>query len=284
MLLNMGAWLCYADLVPPESMTIDDLAQRAGCTTRTVRNHQTAGLVPPPALVGRVGYYNEGHLARLRLIAQLQDQGYSLAGIASLLSAWEQGHGLAEVLGFEEVLTAPWSDEAPEVVSPQELLVLFPEGATRPDLILRAVELGLLAPEGPMVRLPSPRLVHAGAELVAVGVPLEVALDEVAKLRDDLDGVARRLVNLFEVHVWKPFTDAGMPGDELPRVTDALRRIRPLAAATVDAVLAQAMEHRVAASTAMATVRAGVAQTATKSAAPTAMSAAPAAVHSDTSA
>ena len=238
---------------PSDRMTIDELARRAGCTTRTVRNHQTAGLLPPPTLVGRVGHYDQGHLGRLRLIAQLQEQGYSLAGISQLLQAWETGRSLADVLGFEQALTAPWSDEEPEVVTPQHLFALFPESATRPDLILRAVELGLLVPDGPHVRIPSPRLVHAGAELVAVGVPLAAALEEVAELREDLDRVARRFVRMFEDHVWKPFADADMPADQLPRVTDALRRIRPLAAATVQAVLAQAMEQRVAASTTMTT-------------------------------
>ncbi len=239
-------------------MTIDELARRAGCTTRTVRNHQTAGLLPPPTLVGRVGRYDEGHLGRLRLIAQLQDQGYSLAGISSLLQAWEAGQSLADVLGFEQALTAPWTDEEPETVTAERLFTLFPEAATRPDLVLRAVELGLLEPDGAMVRLPSPGLVHAGAELVAVGVPLDAALDEMASLREDLDRVARRFVRMFEDHVWRPFADAGMPADELPRVTDALRRIRPLAAATVQAVLARAMEDTVAASTAMTTAREGV--------------------------
>ena len=247
-----------AGAAPSERMTIDELTRRAGCTARNVRNHQTAGLLPPPTLIGRVGHYDEGHLARLRLIAQLQEQGYSLAGIASLLAAWEQGHSLADVLGFEAALTAPWSDEEPEVVSPAEMFRLFPEAATRPDLILRAAQIGLLAPEGTRVRLPRPSLVHAGAELVAVGVPLAAALDEVAALRADLDRVAGRLVQLFEDHVWKPFADAGMPAEELPRVTEALRRIRPLAAATVQAVLAQAMEHRTAASTAMSSIREGM--------------------------
>ena len=239
-------------------MTIDELARRAGCTTRNIRNHQTAGLLPPPTLVGRVGHYDDGHLARLRLIAQLQEQGYSLAGIASLIRAWEEGHSLADVLGFEQALTAPWSDEEPELVSPAEMFRLFPEIATRPDLILRGVELGLVEPEGTMVRLPSPRLVRAGAELVAVGVPLAAALDEIAALRDDLERVASRLVRMFEEHVWKPFADAGLPADPLPRFTDALQRTLPLAAATVEAVLAHAMEAATAASTAMASVREGM--------------------------
>ena len=238
-------------------MTVDELARRAGVTTRTIRNHQTGGLLPPPTLVGRTGYYGEGHLARLRLIAQLQEQGYSLAGIGSLIKAWQAGHSLTDVLGFEQALTAPWTDEEPQIVSPLEMLKLFPEAAKHPDLILRGVQLGLMEPAGANIRIPSPRLVHAGSELVAVGVPLAAALDEVANLRDDLDRVAKRFVALFEDHVWKPFAEAGMPADQLPAVTDALRRIRPLAAATVQAVLAQAMEYRTAASTAMSSIRAG---------------------------
>jgi DNA-binding transcriptional MerR regulator len=237
-------------------MTIDELARRAEVTTRTIRNHQTIGLLPPPRLVGRVGYYDEGHLGRLRLIAQLQEQGYSLAGIAGLLEAWERGRSLADVLGFEQALTAPWTDEEPQVVDPAALFELFPESATRPDLVLRSVELGLLEPDGVKVRVPSPRLVNAGAELVAVGIPLEEALDAMAAMRDVLDGVADRLVRLFDEHIWDPFAADGMPADELPRVTEALKRMRPLAAETVLAVLARAMEQRVAASTAMTTTRA----------------------------
>ncbi len=240
-----------AGVPEPGAMTIDELARRAGVTTRSVRNHQTAGLLPPPTLVGRVGRYDEGHLARLRLIAQLQEQGFSLAGIGELLRAWESGRSLADVLGFEQAITAPWTDEEPEVVSPQRLFELFPEATTRPDLILRAVELGLLAPEGAAVRLPRPRLVHVGAELVAVGVPLAAALEELAQLSGDLDRVARRFVRLFEDHVWKPFADAGMPAEQLPAVTAAVRRIRPLAAGAVQAVLARSMEQAVAASTTM---------------------------------
>src|SRR5437763_12662507 len=104
-----------------EGMTVDQLAQRAGTTTRNVRNYQTQGLLPPPALVGRTGYYDEGHLGRLRLIAQLQQQGFSLAGIAEMLRAWGQGRSLGDLLGFEEALTAPWADDGAGFMTPQEL-------------------------------------------------------------------------------------------------------------------------------------------------------------------
>lgn len=234
-----------------EPITVDELARLAGTTTRNVRNYQTLGLLPPPTMAGRVGHYDEGHLARLRIIARLQDQGFSLSAIAALLRAWEDGRALAEVLGFEQALTAPWSEEPPEVVSAEELLELFPEAAGDPVVAARAVELGLVVPEAGSFRLPSPSLVRAGAELVDVGVPLAATQEEVAALRGDMARVAARFVALFESHVWEPFAADGMPAERLAQVTDALRRLRPLAAIAVTSTLAHAMEEAVAASTAL---------------------------------
>lgn len=235
-------------------MTVDELARRAETTTRNVRNYTTQGLLPGPTMVGRTGYYDDGHLGRLRLIAQLQSQGFSLAGIAELLKAWEQGRSLADLLGFEEVLTAPWTNEAPEFMAPLELLELFPEAVDDPALAIRAIELGLIVPQEDGFLVPSPSLLRTGAELAAVGVPLAATQDALAALRDDMNRVAARLVGMFERFIWKPYVEAGMPAERLPEITDALRRMRPLAAISVHAVLAQAMARATAASTAASAV------------------------------
>ncbi len=230
-------------------MTVDALALRARTTTRNIRNYQSLGLLPPPSLVGRVGYYDEGHLGRLRLIARLQEQGFALAGIRELVQAWEQGRSLGDLLGFEQALTEPWNLEEPEYLTAQELLDLFPQAAQDVSLGLRAVELGLIEPEGERFRVPSPTMLRAGAELVAAGIPLAATQDEFAALRGDLERVAARFVELFERYVWQPFVTAGMPPERLPQVTEALRRMRPQAATAVQAMLAQAMEHQSAACT-----------------------------------
>jgi DNA-binding transcriptional MerR regulator len=249
---------------PNQQMTIDELAHRAGTTTRNVRNYQTLGLLPPPTLVGRVGYYDQGHLGRLRLVAHLQGEGFSLAGIAELLKAWEAGRSLADVLGFEQALTAPWTDEEPEVMTVEALLELFPAALDDPAVAVRAVELGLIEPEGDHFRVPSPSLLRSGAELAAVGVPLAETQDELAALRADMARTAARFVAMFERHIWKPFVEAGMPGERLGEVTEALRRMRPLAAVSVQATLAQAMAQATAASTAVQAVLAGAAHTDTR--------------------
>jgi DNA-binding transcriptional MerR regulator len=58
-----------------DDLTIDELARRAGTRTTTVRLYQTKGLLPPPEIRGRLGYYNAAHLARLRVIDRLQKRG-----------------------------------------------------------------------------------------------------------------------------------------------------------------------------------------------------------------
>ncbi|MBW3574633.1 MAG: MerR family transcriptional regulator [Actinobacteria bacterium] len=235
---------------PRTDMTIDTLAQRSGISARNIRSYQSQGLLPAPTVTGRTGYYDDGHLGRLRLITRLQERGFSLAGIGELLRAWEERRSLGEVLGFEEALTAPWSDEVPETVSVEELAERFPEAVHDPGLALRAIELGLIEPAGEAFRVPSPSLLQTGAELVAVGVPLAVTQDEVAALRADMARIATRFVGLFERYVWAPFVEAGMPPDQLAAVTDALRRLRPLAEVAVRATLAPAMEEATATSTA----------------------------------
>jgi DNA-binding transcriptional MerR regulator len=65
--------------VPPPAaaheMTIRQLAERTGMTVRNIRAHQTRGLLPPPVVRGRTGYYDEEHVARIELTRQMQADG-----------------------------------------------------------------------------------------------------------------------------------------------------------------------------------------------------------------
>jgi DNA-binding transcriptional MerR regulator len=123
---------------------IDDLARRAGVTSRTIRAYQARGLLPPPELRGRTGFYSEEHLHRLRMIDDLQARGFSLAAIRQTLDTWARGGDLGHLLGFEHLLGAPLLDEEPEHTTLSALLARFPEAATDPALLERAIALGLL--------------------------------------------------------------------------------------------------------------------------------------------
>src|ERR1035437_10367026 len=67
-------------------LTVEQLAAEVGMSVRNIRNHHTRGLLPPPEVRARVGYYNSEHVARLRLIQDLQADGFNLTAIERLLS------------------------------------------------------------------------------------------------------------------------------------------------------------------------------------------------------
>jgi DNA-binding transcriptional MerR regulator len=221
---------------------IDELAQRAETAVRNVRAYQDRGLLPPPRRVGRVGLYDDSHLARLRLINQMLERGYSLANIAELVNGWEQGQNLGELLGLEVALTGPWSDEVPTFVSAAELAQVF--GAQDARALGIAIKLGIIEPDGERFRVNSPRWFQAGAELVAAGIPLDAVLANARALQRDMDRVAARFVELVTTHVFEPIGDR-LPKDEVPRLAEVVRRLRPLAQMAVDSELARAMERQV---------------------------------------
>jgi DNA-binding transcriptional MerR regulator len=228
---------------------IDELAREAGATVRNIRAYQDRGLLPPPRLEGRVGYYDDSHLARLRLIGQLLARGYTFAIIKELLLAWEHGKEVSEVLGLEKVLTDPWSDEIPGQAGHGELVAAFGGGLSDAEIaafLERAVALGLIEPDGDHYRVPSPRLLHVGGELVAAGIPLDAVLDIAEQIRDDCEVIAGRFVNLVDEHVFDRVSPDAVPGgEELPQLAAIVRRMRPLVKMVVEPFIARAMETRV---------------------------------------
>src|ERR671929_1691960 len=90
--------------VSERTLTVEQLASETGMSVRNIRNHQSRGLLPPPEVRARVGYYGAEHVARLRLIQELQANGYNLAAIKHLLS--RSGGSAEDVLGFARALLA----------------------------------------------------------------------------------------------------------------------------------------------------------------------------------
>jgi DNA-binding transcriptional MerR regulator len=223
---------------------VDELAGAAGTTVRNVRAYQDRGLLPPPRRQGRVGVYTDAHLARLRLVGQLLDRGFTLGNIAELVSAFERGHDLGTVLGLEDVVTSPWSDEVAAWVTVDELAELF-SGAD-PEFVDEAIALGLLEPDHGRLRVPSPRLLHAGAELYAAGVPIDAVLGHARALRRDIERIAQRFLRLTAEHVLDRYLHApeeDLSDEDLAGLVEVIRRLRPLAQMAVDAELARAMER-----------------------------------------
>src|ERR1700676_3864702 len=129
---------------PGYDLTVEQLAAEVGMSVRNIRNHHTRGLLPPPEVRARVGYYSAEHVARLRLILDLQADGFNLASIERLLSGSD---GLAErLLGLRRAVTTPYEPETPEVITAEELVKRF--GDLDAKDIERVRKLKLLVPLG----------------------------------------------------------------------------------------------------------------------------------------
>jgi DNA-binding transcriptional MerR regulator len=215
-------------------MTIGELARRTGMTIRNIRAHQTRGLLPPPEVHGRTGYYNEDHVARIELTREMQAEGLNLEAIRRVLESSEGSS--REMVDFARAVRAPFEDETPEIFDQEELAAAWNVERFDPKLLRRAEKLGILRqlPED-KIEVISPRLQRAGAALIELGVSPQAAVDTAEELRRRSEAVARTFVELFVQEIWEPFDKAGRPEEEWPKVREALDRMRPLAS---DALLA----------------------------------------------
>jgi DNA-binding transcriptional MerR regulator len=139
------------------TLTIDELAARAGVTVRTVRFYSTKGLLPPPVIgPRRVGHYSGEHLDRLALIEELQHQGMTLAAIERYLQQLPPDLS-AQDLAIHRAVVSTWAPETLETLSRAELREragralsdhdverLGAMGVVRPDEGGYVVDVGLL--------------------------------------------------------------------------------------------------------------------------------------------
>jgi DNA-binding transcriptional MerR regulator len=221
---------------------IGELARAAGITVRTLRYYQERKLLPPPRREGRIAWYSHTHLTRLRIIGQLLERGHTLGGTAELLSAWEQGYDLPELLGFERAMTAPWSDEVPAVVTVADISALL-DGQLTPEVLEEAVRLGYIEVDGDRVLHVSRRLLDITASLVREGIPLAAILAASRELQAGLDSLASLFVELVITHVLGRRSGPPEP-HEVARLAETIERLRPVARTVIDAEFARAMDRR----------------------------------------
>lgn len=224
-------------------LTIEQLAAESGMTVRNIRAHRARGLLPAPEVRERVGYYGPEHLARLRLITQMQADGFNLRAIERLL---EETHGPPEqLLSLREAVSTPFENEQSRVFTAAELRERFGEQADAKTLAL-AVRIGVLTQlDEDRYEAPLPSLLDAAEEVVARGVPLAHSLALDAKVREHCRAVAREFVQLFLDDLWKPFADAGYPAERWSEVTESIERLRPLSSRVLLAAYQLTMSHEV---------------------------------------
>lgn len=212
-------------------------------TVRNVRSYQDRGLIPPPTKRGRAAYYSDGHLARLELIGELLDRGYNLQNIDELITAWEKGQDVGEVLGLEGAIGGPFLQEPATRLSIPELLKMFP--GISPTLIPKVAASGLLRVDGIEVVVRSMRLLNVGAELYQLGIPLESILETLRLAQDDVRHMAKRFVRLIVGSMIDQY-DGELPRpSEAPELAGLVTRIKPMASIASETLFAMALEEEI---------------------------------------
>ncbi|MGW6276667.1 MerR family transcriptional regulator [Kribbella sp. NPDC055071] len=225
-----------------EELTVDQLAAKVGMTVRNVRAYAGRGLIPPPRLAGRTGYYGADHVARLTLVRELLGKGYTLAAVERMMSELPDG---ALALGVFETLVNPWTPAEPEVLD--EFQLAERAGVPHdPAVIAQLVKLGIAERQDDgLLRIPNPDLLRTGLEVIKLGVPMQAIFEMLPKLFAQADAVAKTYVELFRGTVWRDFTNAGMPAEGWPEIQRTLEGIIPLAGQALVAAFRESMAREI---------------------------------------
>ncbi|MDQ1046217.1 DNA-binding transcriptional MerR regulator [Streptomyces sp. V4I2] len=201
---------------------MEELARLAGIPVRTLRFYRERKLIAPPRREGRIAWYDDHHLARLRTIAALLERGHTLSSIAELAEAFEHGRNVGELLGVDTP-----TEEEPVRLTPEELAARF-EGEVTPENFAAALELGYLGTDGDEIVHISRRLLDVSSALVREGIPLAEVLDAGKRVREHTDALAELFAEVILRHA---------PAEDL-------QRLRPLARSVVEAELSLALDRR----------------------------------------
>jgi DNA-binding transcriptional MerR regulator len=224
---------------------IDDLARLAGTTTRNIRVYRDRGLLHPPLRVGRVALFNDTHLTRLRLISSMLDRGYNISHVREMLTAWEQGKDLGDVLGLENAIAGTWAAEKPTT-----MVIAQARGLIDDDQAFdRLVGAGLirLDDNGQDATIVRPKLIEAFNDVRGYGFSIDKLIDVHEQVLPLVDQISSILVNAGAEHVQdriKP--GVGLPDDtEVAELITMLVQFRTQAVAAVTATLASSIESTI---------------------------------------
>ena len=227
-------------------LTIDQLAAAVGMTVRNVRAYAARGLLPPPRLVGRTGYYGRQHVARLTLVRQMLAEGHSLAVIERTLSD-APATSSATTLALHRALVMPWLPDEPYEIPAGDLASRAGLHGEDPDLLAELAELGVVEvlSDG-VVRVLDPVLLDAGLEVVRLGIPPHELVQAQARVLELVRQIADVYVQLFRDTVWQPFAAAGAPPEDSDEMRRTVERVQPAAAQALLASFRTAMASAVA--------------------------------------
>ncbi|MGW9131489.1 MerR family transcriptional regulator [Streptomyces sp. NPDC055681] len=211
------------------TLTVDELAARAGVTVRTVRFYSTRGLLPPPVIgPRRVGHYGHAHLSRLALIEELQHQGMTLAAIERYLEQLPPDLS-AHDLAIHRALVASWAPDSAEEATRAELERRAGRALTEDD-VDRLAAMGVLeraeAAHGSF-RV-DPGMLRLGVELLDVPIANETILAARTVLLEHTRSAAHELTRLFRDEVWNPYRERESDPEHVAAMKSLSAHMQPM--------------------------------------------------------
>jgi DNA-binding transcriptional MerR regulator len=204
-----------------ELLTLEELTTRVGMSVRNIRFYTTKGLVPPPIRRGRSGYYNDSHVARLELVRELQNHGFTLTAIERYVADIPDDAS-PEDIALRRTMLAPWQADLPVSMSRAEL-------SRRAGRELSNDELDTLVSLGVVRRRQNGLAVAVsqlsnGMRLLDLGFPAEVARAAKEVFQSHGQQMADELETVIRTRL-APAYDEGMDD---ARLREVLERLKPL--------------------------------------------------------
>ena len=221
-----------------EEFPIDELARRTGLTVRNIRELQGRGLIEPPTLRGRKGFYGATQLGQIALVRKLQERGYALNSIKDLIESWNARGASSSVKLLEDALR----ERHGEVLSEAEVAALLPEVLEEPYLS-RAMDLKLLVERDGERVATDAELVYFGSAFISCGLPMDLLLDELMLLQEEAVRITDLFRSNFQDHVIVPLQSKGISKEGLEELANAIVVLRQTSTRAVAVVVRRALER-----------------------------------------
>jgi DNA-binding transcriptional MerR regulator len=205
---------------------VERLAAACDVSVDTVRYYQARGLLPPPDRRGRVAWYGDEHVRRIRTIRALQRQGLTLAAIRRVLDGELD---LADA-GLAAAVAAERGDADTDGLLD---LDAFASESGVPASLIQAVEregirIGRRVDGATRYTRADIELVRTALRLLEFGLPLGDLLLLARDADDAMRRLAERAVDLFDEHVRRPIRDTDPDLDTASaRLVEAFRELLP---------------------------------------------------------
>ncbi|GAC56937.1 putative MerR family transcriptional regulator [Gordonia hirsuta DSM 44140 = NBRC 16056] len=220
---------------------ITELAEVSGVSVRNIRVYQDRGLLPPPEVRGRTGWYSQEHLVRLNLISRLLDRGYTFATISELLIAASRGLKVEHVLRDRPRGGRLRSLKRAATITVTELRKTLNASDRAIGL---SQKLGLLVKEGGAFAVRNPDLLEGAELLVRNGIDIDRLLERWVQVKADLADVADSFVSM----VTDKYFDENLPDlseKKVSELAELIQAVRPMAHDIVETAFAEALDDAI---------------------------------------